>query len=87
MLHPFQGHSQEFVKMVVEIIVVVFRIVQDMSEQSLEFNRMPDGQYIPDRCRRRTCLSTDNRPGTYTTYRAQRAYREDHRERDQHRRR
>ena len=46
-LHPFQGHSQEFVKMVVEIIVVVFRIVQDMSEQSLESNRMPDEAVYP----------------------------------------
>ena len=39
-------------------------------------------QYIPDRCSRHTCLSTDNRPGTCTTHCTQRAYREDHCERD-----
>ena len=44
-------------------------------------------QYTPDRCREHTSLFAYNRPGAYTSYCAQRAYGEDHRERDQPRRR
>ena len=39
-------------------------------------------QYTLDRCREHTSLFAYNRPGAYTSYCAQRAYREDHRERD-----
>ena len=67
--------------------IVVFWIVLYMSEQSLEFNRMPESQYIPDRSRVDTSLPAHYRPGTCATYSAQTAYRENLFGRDLHRRR
>ena len=67
--------------------IVVFRIILYMSEQSLEFNRMPESQYIPDRRRVDTSLPAHRRTGTCAIYRAQTAYRGTLSERDLHRRR
>ena len=55
---------------------VVFRIVLYMSEQSLEFNRTPESQYIPGHSRVDTSLPAHYRPGTCATYSVQTAYRE-----------
>ena len=51
--------------------IVVFRIVLYMSEQSLEFNRMPESQYIPSRSRVDTSLLhiTALGPVLYTVHR------------------
>ena len=65
----------------------VFGIVLNMSEQSLEFNRMPENQYIPDLSRVDTSLPAHYSPGTCATYSTQTAYREDPSERDICRRR
>ena len=58
-----------------------------MSEPSLESNRMPDATVYPGPLQSRHTLFAYNRPGTYTTYCVQRAYGENHCERDLHRRR